>query len=79
MLPASRVWPGCRPHLTVAEASAAPGLAGDARGSGFGRWLADHHDGTRGVVDAVLADRAEQGFGESAVPAAADHQQLGSL
>ena len=34
--------------------------------------------GHGGVVDAVLADRAEQGLGESAVPAAADNQQLGS-
>jgi hypothetical protein len=37
---------------------------------------ADDHDRTRRVVDAVLADQAEQHLGETAEPAAADYQQL---
>src|SRR5580692_7839654 len=37
---------------------------------------ADDDHGTVRVMHAVLADRAEQRLGESAVPAAADYQQV---
>lgn len=37
---------------------------------------ANYHDGACGVVDAVLADRAQQGPGQAAVPAVADYQQV---
>jgi hypothetical protein len=49
-----------------------------ARSGGASYRIADHHDGAGGVVDAMLADRPEQGLDESAVPAAADHQQFSS-
>jgi hypothetical protein len=40
---------------------------------------ADHDDGAVRVMHAVLADRAEQRLGESAVPAAAHHQETGAV
>ena len=49
-----------------------------ARSGGASCRVADHYDGAGGMVDAMLADRPEQGFDESAVPAAADHQQFSS-
>jgi hypothetical protein len=55
-------WAGCR----ISSAGAAVVVA------------ADYDDGAGCVMDAVLAHRAEQRFGESAVPAAPDHEQVGA-
>lgn len=41
----------------------------------FGKWTSEDEDGTRGVLDAVLADRTQQHSGECApAPAAYDKQ-----
>jgi hypothetical protein len=40
--------------------------------------LTDNHNGARGVMHAMLADRAEQGLDEPAMSAAADYQQVSS-
>jgi hypothetical protein len=40
---------------------------------------ADHYNGALRVMHAVLADRTKQRLGESAVPAAAHHQEVGAV
>ena len=52
-----------------------PGAQLATLGSAFNR-ATDHHDGTAGVVDAMLANRPEQGFDEAAMSPAANNQQL---